>query len=108
MKRYTELSTEEQARALQHATNQIVDEIATGVICFVDAANEDDTQARIDAFLESGEEDRGQLYEIAKACIDDLADERARETFYPEPGEHVAYIPRVAPNVLKTCTQAVA
>lgn len=94
MRTYSQLSTEEQAKAEKLALQELLEAIVEGGVRFTDDANKDDLQARIDkAFAES---ERMQtpwfagemILEAARPELEALAKVQAEDALYPGPNEH--------------------
>jgi len=93
MKTYTELTPEQQAKAVDKATVNILTAILEGSLRFDDAKNGDDLQARIDTACARAEEMQTPWFAheyIMGTCRDDIegmAQCDAESSLYLEAGE---------------------
>ncbi len=93
MKTYTELTPEQQAKAVDKAAGFILADILGGSLRFDDAKNGDGLQARIDAAFVKAEEMRTPWFaheyilDTCKDDIDGMAQCDAEDSLYPEAGE---------------------
>lgn len=97
MKTFEELNEAEQKAALEYCTNKIYESVIEGGLRFNDKLNEDDLQARIDKAVEKAEEMRTPWFageylnddEYVKTMLSGMAQSRAEDAIYAEPGEDV-------------------
>jgi hypothetical protein len=95
MKTYQELSQEEQKRALEKCTQQLLESIVEGAIRFNDGLNHDNLQERIDKAWEKVERLHTPWFvgeaimETCRADIEGMAQCTAADSLYPEEGENV-------------------
>src|SRR3990167_1276314 len=93
MKRFDELTPEQQKAAVTKCVTGLLEAIAEGAIRFNDGLNGDDLQARIDAAWADMELLRTPWFigeRIMETCRDDIegmAQCEAEDALYPEPGE---------------------
>jgi hypothetical protein len=99
MKKYTDLTAEQQAEAVHDALSNVLEDVVSGALCFADELNGDDVQQRIDAALK--EADRLQTPWFAgEVVMEDSsvaavlrglaqADAEDEDTYYLEAGERV-------------------
>ena len=89
MRRYNELTEEEQAKAKVVCANRFLEAIIGGVR-FNDEANDDDLQKRIDAAIAKAERLQTPWFAgemIMETCgdeINDMASSNAEDAFYPD------------------------
>lgn len=94
MKRFADLTTVEQHRALHLSIEQILEKITVGVIKF----GEDDLQRKVDQAIAKAEENRTpwfaplMVYEAAPLEIDALALADVEDAFYPEVTDTVLFL----------------
>lgn len=104
MRKYDELTTEQQARAQEVALNELLQAIVEGPIR--DFADED-VQARIDEAFRKADEMQTPWFaheyimddEKVSEYLKDWARGNAKEAFYPHPGEAIIRLPHVNANV---------
>jgi hypothetical protein len=95
MKKFNELTPEQQAKAEEKALNQLLEDICNQRIRFNDELNEDDLQARIDEAGRKAEAMHTPWFwseYIMETCAEDLkgmARCTAEDALYAEPGERV-------------------
>lgn len=94
MKRYTDLTPEQQHKAVEKAASEVLTLIVEGAVRFADELNHDDLQARIDAAIEKADEMQTPWFAheyVMDTCRDDIlsmARADAEDAWYPE-GETV-------------------
>lgn len=95
MKTYTELNPEQQSKAVDRATTDLLRAIVEGAIRFDDKRNGDDFQARIDAACQKAEEMQTPWFaheyvmDTCKEEIVGMAQCDAEDALYSEPREVV-------------------
>ena len=95
MKRFSELTEEQQARAIEKAMIMLLEALLEGSIRFSDDLNHDNLQARIDEAVIKAENMRTPWFAheyIMDTCCEEImgmARCDAEEAFYTEPGELV-------------------
>jgi hypothetical protein len=98
LKRFDELTTEQQERAVDRCMVQLMEGIVEGYIVFNDSANKDDLQARINAACEKAAAMRTPWFageyilDTCKAELESLARGEAMESLYSEPEDPPVHI----------------
>ena len=95
MKKWNGLSANDQQRAIDRATNAILDAVVKGTIRFSDELNGDTLQAEIDAAIKQANENRTPWF--AGECVMEAVGSRlrgmgktdAQDAYYPEVGEGI-------------------
>lgn len=94
MKTYTELTSKQQAKSLEQATNNLLASITEGAICFDGQSNNNDLQARIDSAQEEAEDMQTPWF-ASEYIMDAAGDEikgmaqcEIEDALYPELNEH--------------------
>lgn len=95
MKTFTELSTQQQAAAIERCLNDLLGAVVEGAIRFNDDLNGDRLQARIDRAIAKADEMQTPWFAgeyVMDTCREDLESMArcdAEDAIYSEPGERV-------------------
>ena len=95
MRRWNDLTPDEQQKAIEKQTNVLLGAVVKGAIRFNDELNQDTLQADIDKAIEKAEANRtpwfaGEfVYDAVGEQLRSMAEADTGEAYYPETGEQI-------------------